>query len=423
VPRNILYALGTILVVFVFLLLVYLIPGIPHILDLPDKPIISGIDTFPPEKPHFPNCTYSDNITIEDLNPREESVLISTYAANFLCVIIAFISLVIASLAFMIPFMIMSTFDLQMKFHESMLINKNINYVINNQEIREDVEDISRNILNTSKIMSSQYKKIVVISISMLILIAMLFVLYRFRGDFCNLMHCIWLLIFLYLLAIIVIFFYLSFRVMLNVKKAPVPTLADLQNRILMDRLNVQYKNKTSLKENGENEAKIFKNVKLESSIKLDKINNWKENYNIEIKGLVGKKDILCYEQFLMLKLDTYSEIAYFPSEEGKLAYKWIGFRIMDLLKYADVEPKARFVIFYSVHDKPAYLSIEDIRNKKILLAYGVNNLNHSLRLVAKDKERGKWVSHINRIEVVGKIPLRFRFRKSDQLWKRDLEC
>lgn len=150
-PRNILYALGTILVVFVFLLLVYLIPGIPHILDLPDKPIISGIDTFPPEKPHFPNCTYSDNITIEDLNPREESVLISTYAANFLCVIIAFISLVIASLAFMIPFMIMSTFDLQMKFHESMLINKNINYVINNQEIREDVEDISRNILNTSK--------------------------------------------------------------------------------------------------------------------------------------------------------------------------------------------------------------------------------------------------------------------------------
>ena len=85
---------------------------------------------------------------------------------------------------------------------------------------------------------------------------------------------------------------------------------------------------------------------------------------------------------------------------------KWTGFRITDLLNQSGLKTGANYVFFTSADGCSTSLPLEYIRQNKILIAYGINDMTlpqdrgFPLQVVAKGKYDYKWAKWITRIEV-----------------------
>ncbi len=130
--------------------------------------------------------------------------------------------------------------------------------------------------------------------------------------------------------------------------------------------------------------------------------------YRLQLTGLVEDELNLSYDE--LLKLPAYSEVAYMPCVEGwGFTAKWTGFRLTDLLDRAKLKPNAAYVVFHSSDGYSTGLPLDYIRSKRLLLAYGINDVTlppergFPFQLVAEHKYGYKWAKWITSIEVVDK--------------------
>jgi DMSO/TMAO reductase YedYZ molybdopterin-dependent catalytic subunit len=130
--------------------------------------------------------------------------------------------------------------------------------------------------------------------------------------------------------------------------------------------------------------------------------------YRLQVTGLVERDLNMSYDQ--MLDLPAYSEVVYMPCVEGWGFYaKWTGFRVTDLLNSSGPRSGASYVLFSSADGYSTTLPLDYLRQNRILLAYGQNDLTlppdrgFPLQLVAKNKYGYKWAKWITSIVVTDK--------------------
>lgn len=133
-----------------------------------------------------------------------------------------------------------------------------------------------------------------------------------------------------------------------------------------------------------------------------------RDTYRLRLTGLVVRDLNISYDQ--MLELPAYSEVVYMPCVEGWGFYaKWTGFRVTDLLNSSGLRSGASYVLFSSADGYSTALPLDYLRQNRILLAYGINDLTlpsdrgFPLQLVAKNKYGYKWAKWITSIEVTNK--------------------
>lgn len=141
-------------------------------------------------------------------------------------------------------------------------------------------------------------------------------------------------------------------------------------------------------------------NNAIKGTQKLDR-----RTYRLKVTGLVERDLNLSYDQ--MLEFPAYSEVAYMPCVEGWGFYaKWTGFRVTDLLNRSGLRSGASYVLFSSADGYSTTLPLDYLRQNRILLAHGLNDLTlppdrgFPLQLVARSKYGYKWAKWITSIEI-----------------------
>lgn len=160
-----------------------------------------------------------------------------------------------------------------------------------------------------------------------------------------------------------------------------------------------------------ENEMMEFNGIQLDPAIgpRDNSISGIQEvdinSYSLKIDGLVENEMSYSYEQ--ILEMDPV-EIVYtiYCVEGWDATFLWKGVLIEDILKESNVDDKAKTVIFHAVDGYTTSLPLEEIIDKKIMMAYYANglpipsSLGYPFILVAYDKWGYKWARWINRLEL-----------------------
>lgn len=160
-----------------------------------------------------------------------------------------------------------------------------------------------------------------------------------------------------------------------------------------------------------ENEMMEFNGIQLDPAIgpRDNSISGIQEvdinSYSLKIDGLVENEMSYSYEQ--ILEMDPV-EIVYtiYCVEGWDATFLWKGVLIEDILSESNVDDKAKTVIFHAVDGYTTSLPLEEIIDKKIMMAYYANglpipsSLGYPFILVAYDKWGYKWARWINRIEL-----------------------
>lgn len=127
--------------------------------------------------------------------------------------------------------------------------------------------------------------------------------------------------------------------------------------------------------------------------------------YNLVVNGLVAKPVRYSYKK--LLEFPGYEKRVILHCVEGWSAqFLCEGLLVNDLLKAAEVSPRAKRAVFYGADGYTTSLPLDFIRNKKIMMAYKMNGLpltverGSPLHLVAEKKWGSKWVKSITRIEL-----------------------
>ena len=160
-----------------------------------------------------------------------------------------------------------------------------------------------------------------------------------------------------------------------------------------------------------ENEMKEYDGVKLDPAVgpRDNSISGIQEvdinTYSLRIDGLVENKMTYTYDQ--ILEMDSIEKVYTIYCVEGwDSTFLWKGVLIEDILSKSIVDDKAKTVIFHAVDGYTTSLPLEEIINKKIMMAYSANglpipsSLGYPFILVAYDKWGYKWARWINRIEL-----------------------
>jgi len=133
------------------------------------------------------------------------------------------------------------------------------------------------------------------------------------------------------------------------------------------------------------------------------------DRYRLEVTGLVEEELSMSYEE--LLELPAYSEAVRMPCVEGwGFDAKWTGFRVVDLLALAGLEPEAVYVVFHSADGYSTGVDLDYLRGEEIIMAYGINDVTlppergFPFQLVAKDKYGYKWAKWIVGIEVTNDV-------------------
>lgn len=128
--------------------------------------------------------------------------------------------------------------------------------------------------------------------------------------------------------------------------------------------------------------------------------------YRLTVTGQVENELNVTLDE--LRQLPAYSEVAYLPCVEGwGFTAKWTGFGLIDLLNRSVLKPEASYVVFYSADGYSTGLPLDYIKQKKILLAYGINDLTlpaergFPFQVVAEGKYGYKWAKWVTRIVVV----------------------
>jgi DMSO/TMAO reductase YedYZ molybdopterin-dependent catalytic subunit len=133
-----------------------------------------------------------------------------------------------------------------------------------------------------------------------------------------------------------------------------------------------------------------------------------RSTYRLHVTGLVENDLNLSYDE--LLGLPAYSEVSTLPCVEGwSFTAQWTGFRVIDLLDLAKLEPNATYVVFYGSDGYSTGLPLDYLRDQDTLMAYGINNVTlppergFPFQLVAVNKYGYKWAKWITSIDVVNK--------------------
>lgn len=160
-----------------------------------------------------------------------------------------------------------------------------------------------------------------------------------------------------------------------------------------------------------ENEMMEFNGIQLDPAVgpRDNSISGIQEvdidSYSLKIDGLVENEISYTYDQ--ILEMDPV-EIVYtiYCVEGWDATFLWKGVLIEDILSESNVDDKAKTVIFHAIDGYTTSLPLEEIINKKIMIAYYANglpipsSLGYPFILVAYDKWGYKWARWINRIEL-----------------------
>jgi len=160
-----------------------------------------------------------------------------------------------------------------------------------------------------------------------------------------------------------------------------------------------------------ENELMEFNGVQLDPAVgpRDNSISGIQEvdinSYSLKIDGLVKNEMSYTYEQ--ILEMDPV-EIVYtiYCVEGWDATFLWKGVLIEDILSESNMDTKAKTVIFHAVDGYTTSLPLDEIIDKKIMMAYYANglpipsSLGYPFILVAYDKWGYKWARWINRIEL-----------------------
>ncbi len=129
------------------------------------------------------------------------------------------------------------------------------------------------------------------------------------------------------------------------------------------------------------------------------------DTYTLKVTGLVDTPLKLTYEQ--VLAHDNYSKVVTLHCVEGwDATILWEGVLIDDLLQEAGVQDGAVIAIFHAADGYTSSLPIEFLRDKKILLAYKMNDVvlpperGFPFQVVAEAKWGYKWVKWVTEIEL-----------------------
>jgi DMSO/TMAO reductase YedYZ molybdopterin-dependent catalytic subunit len=129
------------------------------------------------------------------------------------------------------------------------------------------------------------------------------------------------------------------------------------------------------------------------------------ETYRLKVSGLVEKPLELTYEQ--VLAHHSYSKVVTLHCVEGwDATILWEGILISDLLDEAVVQTGAVIAIFHAADGYTSSLTLDYIRESKILLAYKMNGVTlppergFPFQVVAESKWGYKWVKWVTGIEL-----------------------
>jgi DMSO/TMAO reductase YedYZ molybdopterin-dependent catalytic subunit len=129
------------------------------------------------------------------------------------------------------------------------------------------------------------------------------------------------------------------------------------------------------------------------------------DTYHLKISGLVDNPLALTYDQ--VLTQAHFSKVVTLHCVEGwDVTILWEGVLIEDLLKEAQAKDSAKIAIFHAADGYTSSLTLEFIRQNKILLAYKMNGVTiptergFPFMVVAESKWGYKWVKWVTEIEL-----------------------
>ena len=130
------------------------------------------------------------------------------------------------------------------------------------------------------------------------------------------------------------------------------------------------------------------------------------DTYRLKITGLVDQPMELTYADVLQSH-ESYKKAVTLNCVEGwSVDILWEGVLVSDILDAAGADPGASVVIFRAVDGYSTSLPMEYIRNRNILMAYKMNDVElppergFPFELVAERKWGYKWIKWIEEIEV-----------------------
>lgn len=160
-----------------------------------------------------------------------------------------------------------------------------------------------------------------------------------------------------------------------------------------------------------ENELMEYEGIKLDPAVgpRDNSISGIQEvdinTYSLKIDGLVENSMIYSYDE--ILEMDSVEKVYTIYCVEGwDATFLWKGVLIEDILSESNIDDNAKTVIFHAVDGYTTSLPLEEIMDKKIMMAYSANglpipsSLGYPFILVAYDKWGYKWARWINRIEL-----------------------
>lgn len=127
--------------------------------------------------------------------------------------------------------------------------------------------------------------------------------------------------------------------------------------------------------------------------------------YILTVDGLVEMPGQYAYDEAVALPSETRL-VTIYCVEGWDATILWKGIPMETLLGAASVKPEAKTVIFHAVDGYTTSLPLEEILEKKLLLAWEANGLplppemGFPFMLVAEDKWGYKWARWVNRIEL-----------------------
>lgn len=171
---------------------------------------------------------------------------------------------------------------------------------------------------------------------------------------------------------------------------------------------------------------------------KLDSIEDFRENsikgpqtvnidsYRLEMVGLIENPMSLSYEE--VLANQAYEKVVQLNCVEGwAVKLLWEGVLMSDLIEQAKPMEEATHVIFYAVDGYATSLPLETILERKMLLAYKMNETvlrpdrGYPFQLVAEDKLGYKWIKWVEKIELTDNADFRGYWEKRGYDNKADI--
>jgi len=128
--------------------------------------------------------------------------------------------------------------------------------------------------------------------------------------------------------------------------------------------------------------------------------------YRLKVTGKVGRPLSLSYDEILKYPSLTETVLLICPgffSNNGR----WTGVNLKSLFEEAQIKKEAQFIDIVGAHEKRVRIPLKELDQKRILLAYRVNNetlpQKHGfpLRLVYEDAYGSDWVKYVDELVVL----------------------